>query len=287
MKVQKTASFALALLLAAASALAQQTTQNEAPLTNKDVLQMISMGLSEGVIVDKIHATKATNFDISMDALKSLKDAKVPDAVVHAMIQASSAAHATDQPAAPNPDDPASPHDAGVWVLVNGKMKQIEASSFSGQKMGMGSAMLTMGMGKSHAKATLRNAHAVVQLTDPNPEFYFYFEKSAAASTFSYTGPAPTSPSGYQLVRLEVKKDTRETVVVTMGGLGGGMSSGPEKKDIVDFSSVKIGSGIFKVTVSKPLKPGEYCFTASSGGMGGAMMGGGQVYDFGVSAGSK
>ncbi len=109
MKVQKTTSFALALLPGAASALAQQTTQNEAPMTNKDVLQMISMGLSEGVIVDKIHATKATNFDISMDTLKSLKDAKVPDALVQAMIQASSVAHASDQPAAPNPDDPATP----------------------------------------------------------------------------------------------------------------------------------------------------------------------------------
>jgi hypothetical protein len=284
---EKSACFVLSLLLAAAFVLAQQIQQNEAPLTNKDVLQMISIGLSEGVIVDKIHAARATNFDISVDALKSLKDAKVPDAVMQAMIQASSAAHASNQPI-PNPDDPASPHDAGVWVLVNGKMMQIEASSFSGQKTGAGSTMLTMGMKKSHFKSTLRNAHAVVQLTNPNPEFYFYFDKSAAAPTmYSFTGPAPTSPSEYQLVRLEVKKDTRETVVMTMGGLGGGMSSGPEKKDIINFSSVKIESGIFKVSVGKPLAPGEYCFTVSSSNMGGAMMGGGQVYDFGVSTGSK
>jgi hypothetical protein len=209
--------------------------QDEAPLTNKDVLQMISMGLSEGVILDKIHAAKTTNFDISINALKSLKDAKVPDAVMQAMIQATSAAQASHEHAAPNPDDPASPHNAGVWVLVNGKMTEIDASSFSGQKMGMGS-MFTMGMKKSHTKATLRNAHAVLQLANPNPEFYFYFEKSAAAPVFSFTGPAPTSPSGYQLVRLETKRDSRETVLMSMGG---------------------------------------------------AMMGGGQVYDFGVSAGSK
>jgi len=283
---EKATCLVLALLLTAALALAQQTQQNEAPLTNKDVVQMVSIGLSEGVIVDKIRAARATNFDISVDALKSLKDAKVPDAVMQAMIQATSAAHASNQPIS-NPDDPASPHDAGVWVLVNGKMMQIEASSFSGEKTGTGSTMLTMGMKKSHFKSTLRNAHAVVQLTNPNPEFYFYFDKSAATPMYSFTGPAPTSPSEYQLVRLEVKKDTRETVVMTMGGLGGGMSSGPEKKDIINFSSVKIASGIFKVTAGKPLGPGEYCFTASSSNMGGAMMGGGQVYDFGVSAGSK
>jgi hypothetical protein len=286
MMAQKAVRFAVALLLAAAPALAQQIKQNEAPLTNKDVFQMVSIGLSEGVIVDKIHAAKDTNFDTSVDALKSLKDAKVPDAVIQAMIQASSAAHASDQPAAPNPDDPRSPHDAGLWVLVNGKMTEIEASSFSGQKMGAGSTMLTMGMKKSHYKATLRNAHAVVQLSNPNPEFYFYFDKSPAAPMMSFTGPPPTSPSGYQLVRLEVKKDTRETVLMSMGGLGGGMSNGPEKKDLTDFSSAKIGSGIFKVTLSQPLKPGEYAFTASSAGMG-AMVAGGQVYDFGVSAGAK
>jgi hypothetical protein len=96
--------------------------QNEAPLTNKDVLQMISMEFSEGVILDKIHAAKTTNFDISINALKSLKDAKVPDAVMQAMIQATSAAQASYEHPAPNPDDPASPHEAGVWVLVNGKM---------------------------------------------------------------------------------------------------------------------------------------------------------------------
>lgn len=285
--VQKAARFAVALLLAAAAAaLAQQTKQNEAPLTNKDVLQMISIGLSEGVIVDKIHAAQATNFDTSIDALKSLKDAKVPDAVIQAMIQASSAAHAPGQPAAPNPDDPTSPHDAGLWVLVNGKMTEIEANSFSGQKMGTGSTMLTMGMKKSHYKATLRSAHAALQLSNPNPEFYFYFDKSAAAPMMSFTGPPPTSPSGYQLVRLEVKKDARETVLMSMGGLGGGMSNGPDKKDLIEFSSAKIGSGIFKVTLSRPLEPGEYAFTASSGGMG-AMMPGAQVYDFGVSPGAK
>ena len=61
-----------------------------------------------------------------------------------------------------------------------------------------------------------------------------------------------TSADSYQLVRLAIKKDTGGTVLVSMGGLGGGMSNGPEEKNIIGFSSAKIGSGIFKVTPEPP-----------------------------------
>jgi Sel1 repeat len=56
------------------------------PLSNNDVIQMVSLGLSDDVIIEKIRSVSATNFDTSVQGLKALKAGKVSDAVLKAMI---------------------------------------------------------------------------------------------------------------------------------------------------------------------------------------------------------
>jgi hypothetical protein len=65
------------------SAIAQQKS---AKLTNADVIEMVGMGLSDDVVVDKIHSADTTEFDTSLEALKTLKADRVSDAVLRAMI---------------------------------------------------------------------------------------------------------------------------------------------------------------------------------------------------------
>jgi hypothetical protein len=55
-------------------------------LTNQDIIDMAALKLSDDVIIDKIHAVEATAFDTSIKALKTLKAANVPDAVIRVMI---------------------------------------------------------------------------------------------------------------------------------------------------------------------------------------------------------
>jgi hypothetical protein len=55
-------------------------------LSNDDVIQMTSLGLSDDVIIEKIRSVPATNFDTSVAGLKVLKAAKVSEAVLKAMI---------------------------------------------------------------------------------------------------------------------------------------------------------------------------------------------------------
>jgi S1-C subfamily serine protease len=55
-------------------------------LSNDDVIQMVSMGLSNDVIIEKVRTAPATEFDTSIGALKSLKDANVPDIVIKSMM---------------------------------------------------------------------------------------------------------------------------------------------------------------------------------------------------------
>lgn len=56
------------------------------PLSNDDVIQMVSVGLADDVIIEKIRSATKTDFDTSIDGLKTLKAAKVSDSVLKAMI---------------------------------------------------------------------------------------------------------------------------------------------------------------------------------------------------------
>ena len=78
-----------ALTLAGAASLRQQGQGTAAPLTNKDVAEMVKMGLSTEVIVAKIKIS-TSNFDTAPAALQELKAAGVPDAVILAMVEAPS-----------------------------------------------------------------------------------------------------------------------------------------------------------------------------------------------------
>jgi S1-C subfamily serine protease len=55
-------------------------------LSNDDVIQMVGLGLSDDVIVEKIRSATSTNFDTSVDGLKALRAAKVSDLILKAMI---------------------------------------------------------------------------------------------------------------------------------------------------------------------------------------------------------
>jgi len=66
-----------------------------------------------------------------------------------------------------------------------------------------------------------------------------------------------------------------------------GATSGNNQKNVVAFKSEKLKSGLYKVTLSEPLKAGEYCFmaapttTSSYAGMAGTTAAH-DLFDFGV-----
>lgn len=66
-------------------------TTHSAGMTNADVIELCSLGLSDDVVVQKIGASKAVAFDTSITGLKELKAAKVSDLVIRAMLTQESA----------------------------------------------------------------------------------------------------------------------------------------------------------------------------------------------------
>ncbi|HEV2764286.1 MAG TPA: hypothetical protein VGV38_15005 [Pyrinomonadaceae bacterium] len=66
----------------------QSAAAAAAPLRNEDVSKMVGAGLAAEVVVAKIKSSAAA-FDTSPEALRRLKEAGVPDAVLLAMVEAS------------------------------------------------------------------------------------------------------------------------------------------------------------------------------------------------------
>src|SRR5260370_488485 len=187
-------------LLAAAMCLGQQAVKK---MTNEDITAMVSLGLTDEVIIDKVHAAGATDFDTSITGLTALKQARVSDAVIRAMINPHPAAVGSTPSTGPttptntNPDDTASSHDPGIYMYAATKdgvhMLILEPTVYSqGKSGGVFKSAMTYGIAKMKWKAIVRGAHANVRSSDGNMAFYFYFEESNAGLSHASFGGTTT-----------------------------------------------------------------------------------------------
>src|ERR1035437_2266313 len=85
---------------------------NDEVLTNASVVNLYSKGLSTSIIVSKIKTSKS-NFDVSTDALIKLKDQKIPDDIVNAMVEASG----NKDNNVGDINDPNASHESGIYYL--------------------------------------------------------------------------------------------------------------------------------------------------------------------------
>lgn len=254
-------------------------------MTNQDVKDLVAIGLSGSVIVDKIHAAELTDFDTSVAALKDLKASNVPDDVIGAMINPHPGKTAPPEKAG-DPNDPNAQHDPGIYMYAkdrNGiEMTLLEPTVYSeGKSGGVFASAMTYGIAKMKWKAVVRGAHADVKSGDAGMVFYFYFEDKSAGLSHSSFGT--TTPNEFTLVKFDVKKETRETVVMKANAFGA--SSGTDEKANTGFTFTKIRPGVYKVVPNAPLAPGEYCFLSASGfggTFGAGAAGANRLFDFAV-----
>jgi hypothetical protein len=81
---------------------------------------------------------------------------------------------------------------------------------------------------------------------------------------------------------MEKKVDSRELIVGEFGTFSA--SSGTRGKDTVEIGIERLAPGIYRVTPTTSLLPGEYCFFYGGGGATLGVGGGatGKLFDFGV-----
>lgn len=252
-------------------------------LTNQDIISMTSLGLSDDVIIAKIRSISGSdglNFDTSVDGLKSLKEAKVSDSVVKAMINPAlpptvvvSGAPLTTDPNLPPPEVGVYWKDGPTFALVQGR-------TLTQQKVGgRAGAIFTNGIRSEHWDAVVEGTTSANLVKDRRPVFYLYV-------------PDGDTASDYVLLTLEKKSDHREFQVGSFGGITGG-KAGIKKEKQISFRAEHAGIRVYKVTLDSDLKPGEYAFflgtgaqsNMSGGDLGSSRSGGnatGKIYDFSI-----
>ena len=305
---------------------AKPATTKPQSLTVNGVIAMTEAGLSEEVILARLHKEQKA-FDLSPDDMIRLKKAKVSDAVLKAMLDPKSAstppvsAPAPAAQPAPQPtviaaptvagvvgakpsgatptagtnasgdsNDPMAPHDSGIYLYTkdrdgNPQMVVLERAGYQGSKTGgMLVSAMTYGIKKAKTKAVIPGPRASVRVSEASPVFYFYFDDKQAGLGKTYFGIGSLSnPNQFALLKLEVNKANRETIIGQYSALG--MSSGSDANAMIPFKSERLRPGLYRVTV-EGMRMGEYCFLAS-GNQGGAYAAGAtaaaDIFDFGVS----
>jgi hypothetical protein len=289
------------VFLALCSLLAAQQALN-----NDAVIKLFKAGLSDDLIIATINAQPGT-YDVSTDGLVALKASGVSDKVVAAILTKGSAPAAP--PAAPptaalppaaapeapaDPDDPTAKHDFGVYLMTTtheGKPKMvfIERAGEAGTKTANVAAFaFTYGIAKAKLKAEIPGQRAAARSMDSRPVFYMYFPDMNGLGSFGGSDMI-TSPNQFSLLDLEIKKDHRETQIARVGFASA--QTGSDEKKQIPFTSERIKSGVYRLTMKQSLKPGEYAFimaTRGTSGPVGTWGAGGSpgtsvvIYDFGV-----
>ena len=257
-------------------------------VTPDDVLTMMSVGLSDSIILAKIHQHNEP-IDLSTEDLVRLKKAKVSDAVIQELIDPSIEPTAAPAPrvvqgplfgiasasgATPgagdlvgDPNDPLTAHDSGIYVYSTDhgtpRMVQLERMAYQGAKTGgMFASAMTYGIAKMKSKAIISGKASSIRAHDANPTFYFYFgEKPSDLSNSYFASQNISNPNQFALIRLDTNKDSRSTELGEFSMWGA--SSGNDHNHNVHFRSEKLKSGLYRVTLDSALKPGEYCFMAA------------------------
>jgi hypothetical protein len=269
----------LFLLLASTTTWSQQLSKR---ITNKDVIEMAGLGLSDDIIISKIRSASAggtLQFDTSVDGLKQLKVAKVSDDVIKVMINPAPPAAPVLVAATAISNDPnLPPPEVGVYWKNANAFVLVEGQAISQTKVGgKAGSMFTYGMRNEHWDAFLNGPQSKNVINDRMPVFYLYV-------------PDGSSSSDFVLISLEKKGDRREFQIGSFGGITGGKSGVKRDKEVA-FTAEHAGIRTYKIKLAAAMKPGEYAFfmgtgqqsTMAGGSSGGARSGGaaaGRVYDF-------
>jgi PDZ domain len=252
----------LVVVLIACLCPAQQLSQR---LTNQDVIDMTSLGLSDDVVIDKIHATEDTEFDTGISGLKALKAAKVSDAVIRAMINphpATTPAKSTGL-ASSKAADQRAPDEVGVYLIVQGQLAEMEPEIVGWQTGGVLKRDVTLGLTKGHVNGKIMNPKSPIQVSCP--------------VVFAIRTPEGTSVTEYQLLRLDQKSNRREFRAMTGGIIH---ASGGAERNSIPFEPKKIASRTWKISLNS-LRQGEYGLLPP-GVSSASISSNGKMYTFGI-----
>ena len=233
-------------------------------MTNQDVIELVSLGFSDGVIIDKIRTAQGSEFDTSIPALKELQAARVSDAVIRAMISAQQ--NTTGSTLLVNPAGSSTgplPIEIGVYIRVNGSLVEMEPEIVNWQTGGFVKTHATLGLVKGDLNGKISGAISPTQLSAP--------------AVLVIRTAEGTSVTEYQLLHLHGKSNRREFRAVTGGVIH---QSGGAERDTIHFEPRKIAERTWEISLGE-LTAGQYGFLPP-GVYSSSISSSGKMYTFGI-----
>jgi hypothetical protein len=224
------------------SPISAQSSISEKPLTNNDIVSMVSSKLNLGIIKAAIEKSK-TSFDLSPDAMIQLKKNGTPDEVVLAMLSKARTV------AAKAPEDTLKWMPPGIYNRSEKGYRPVDPHLLMGSvtRGAFGTLKKTFGsLINFNIKASLVGSRALLLLEETKPAFVFILDYPAR------------NPDDFFLVRLTQTNNARQISFQKMSSLPGIIGINDTVK--IAFISKRIQDGIYEVSTTHPLQPGEYCF---------------------------
>jgi hypothetical protein len=268
------------------SAVGQQTSKSvgsSALLTNQDIILMTRSKFDDATIIKTVQSFE-TNFDLSVAALVTLKDAGVSQTVMQAMLDTPSktpegrVAERDEHEHTARTADAASPTDSdkqreysakqlqpGTYYWTQGSWHLMQQLTMSGGGATHMAKMFVPGL-TPQMVWTFRGPNAPVQIKESEPLFCVKF--IAVPPGLPY---AP-SPRDITIAKFDEKKDRRE-LQVTSGGNLLTFKAGLGKDRLPDLMVTPLDGATVLFSPTAPLRAGEYIISTVSMGMTG--------YDFG------
>jgi hypothetical protein len=172
-------------------------------LTDRDVVDLVAMGLPDDIVIQRIQAAPVTKFDLSVAGLKSLKNGKVSDAVIRTVLNPKAPATGIAVATASTSELNGLPQSVGVFVRQKNGYLEIEPEIVGWQTGGVLKSTATLGLDKGHVNGKVSGPRSATRLSNPLEIIVRTLEG--------------TSATEFQLLKLYQKSDRREFRSITGG----------------------------------------------------------------------
>lgn len=213
----------------------QAHAQEEAPLSNADVITLSKLKLGDAIVMAKINQANTVNFSMDTDSLIKLKENGVSSEVIAAMLKRST----TPKSAPPNfpPMQFRAEIPMNVGLSVNGSDMSLQATIGQDRFFGF------MGYGVIHS--VFLGAKSRDRTKETQPSVTFKLDYSPVDRAY--------------LVKLEEsQKEDYRSFKNTRRKTGDGVTVGPPDDNIIPCTATETSQGLWKLTPVAKLQPGEY-----------------------------
>jgi hypothetical protein len=260
-------------------------------LTNEDLIAMAKSGIGDPGLLRAIEENTA-QFDISSDALITLKGAGLSEGIMLALLSAAGR-NAVESAAGPGADVP--PSDVGVYVIRNNQRVALRPESFKWKEPDIGGWLTRFDkvvnkipLAKTEEKDE-HNVYAMAEQLNGSVPGTNSSQVVAPASEFLVVCSDAENAQEYRLVRMQRKSKRRDFsafLFFLLDNVYRGRSvfaagvvfgwDGNHPAQMIDFEAEQASTRTYKIKVPD-LKAGHYAFLAPGMPVGGAE---GTVYTF-------